>query len=75
MVEQADLFLEFVGMVLEGELLVDILFIYLLDIIELLFIDCQNFRGVIEVDSESVVAQRVSDSVFGAIIDPFLNRN
>jgi hypothetical protein len=74
-VEETHLLFEFVGVVLEAVLLHDIFPLDAFDVEEEILAEGQHFCGIVEVDSDHVVAQCVPDSVFRRVVDPLLYRH
>ena len=73
MVEQADFFLQLVGVVFEVVLLNYVLPLYSLNVVEEILAVCQHFCWVIEVDSNHIVTKGIADPVFWGIVNPLLN--
>jgi hypothetical protein len=63
MIEQAYLFLKFVGVVLKVKFFYDIFFFYSFNIEEVILIISEHFGGIVEVDSDHIIAQSVADPI------------
>ena len=61
--------------VFKEELPAGIFSLHFFDVVKLLFVERQYLCAVIEKHAVRVVAQDVTDSVFGAVIDPLFDRN
>lgn len=73
MIEKADLFLEQIRVILEVVLIGDILLLDSLNVEEVVLTIRQYLRRVVEVYPYHVVAEDVTNAVFGRIVDPFLD--
>lgn len=73
MVEQTDLLLQLVGIVLEVQLLDDVLLFYSFDVEEVILVIGEHFGGIVEVDSDHVIAEGVADAILGGVVYPFFN--
>jgi hypothetical protein len=72
-VEEADLLLELEGVVPEVVLPDDVLPFDPLDVVEEVLAVGQHFGRVVEIDSDHVVAQGISDPVLRGVVDPLLH--
>lgn len=75
MVEETDFLFEKMGMFLEGVPGGDVLLFDPLDVVEIVFAVGEYLGGVVEVDSNHVVAEDVPDAVLGGIVHPLLHRD
>lgn len=73
MIKKTNLFLEFIRIVLEIELFDNIFPLDSLDIVEKFFSIGEHLGRIIKVDSNHIVTQRISNSIFGRIVNPFFN--
>lgn len=64
MIEKGDLFLEHVRVILKGIASSDVFFFYTLYVIEIVLTVGQYLSRVIEVYSDHIIAQNVSNSIF-----------
>ena len=73
MVKQADFLLELVRVVFESILLDNIFALDSLNVVKALFRVGQHLGRIVEVDSNHVVTQSVSNPVFRRVVDPLFH--
>lgn len=71
--KERDLFLEFLRIIFELILVINIVLVYFLDVKKILFSQWQYFCTVIEKYSIRIIIQNVADTIFRTVIDPLFD--